>query len=89
MTTIPTDTVIDQQHLVSLAVVLACLVFVGTVYSLFSPKSPFVTAARLIGSLVWLGGSLKSFHRGSQLLLDDSLRRRKISACITARRLHV
>ena len=48
MTTIPTDAVIDQQHLVSLAGVLACLVFVGTVYSLLSPKSPFVTAARLL-----------------------------------------
>ena len=48
MTTIPTDAVIDQQHLVSLAAVLACLVFVGTVYSLLSPKSPFVTAARLL-----------------------------------------
>ena len=58
MTTIPTDTVIDQQHLVSLAVVLACLVFVGTVYSLFSPKSPFVTAARLLAP--WSGWAAPS-----------------------------
>ena len=58
MITIPTDTVIDQQHLVSLAVVLACLVFVGTVYSLFSPKSPFVTAARLLAP--WSGWAAPS-----------------------------
>ena len=58
MTMIPTDAVIDQQHLVSLAVVLACLVFVGTVYSLFSPKSPFVTAARLLAP--WSGWAAPS-----------------------------
>ena len=47
MTTIPVDAVIDQQHLVSLATILACLVFVGTLYALLSPKNSFVTAARL------------------------------------------
>ena len=58
MTTIPTDAVIDQQHLVSLAAVLACLVFLGTVYALFSPKSPFVTAARLLAP--WSGWAAPS-----------------------------
>ncbi len=58
MTTIPTDAVIDQQHLVSLAAVLACLVFLGTVYALLSPKSPFVTAARLLAP--WSGRAAPS-----------------------------
>ncbi|MBT6919057.1 MAG: hypothetical protein HN985_04975, partial [Planctomycetaceae bacterium] len=58
MTTIPTDAVIDQQHLVTLAAVLACLVFLGTVYALLSPKSPFVTAARLLAP--WSGWAAPS-----------------------------
>ena len=58
MTTIPTDAVVDQRHLVSLATVLACLVFLGTVYALLSPKSPFVTAARLLAP--WSGWAAPS-----------------------------
>ena len=58
MTTIPADAVIDQQHLVSLAVILACLVFAGTLYALLSPKNPFVTAARLFAP--WSGWAAPS-----------------------------
>ena len=47
MTNIPVDAVFDQQHLVSLATILACLVFVGSLYALLSPKNSFVSAARL------------------------------------------
>ena len=48
LTSLPADGVIDKQHLVRLAAVLALLVIAASLYALLSPKSPFVTAGRLL-----------------------------------------
>lgn len=48
LTSVPADGVIDKQHLVRLAAVLAVLVVAASLYAVLSPKNPFVTAARLI-----------------------------------------
>ena len=48
LTSVPVDGVIDKQHLVRLAAVLAMLVIGASLYALFSPKNPFVSAARLL-----------------------------------------
>ncbi len=45
---LPAEGVIDKQHLVRLAAVLAMLVIAASLYALLSPKNPFVTAARLL-----------------------------------------
>ena len=55
---VPVDGVIDKQHLVRLAAVLAVLVIGGSLYTLLSPKNPFVSAARLIAP--WSGWAAPS-----------------------------